>query len=69
MLARIDESVCLKEIGLPVLDDGLKDFSWDGAQADVSAVPHVREETLFGDGSNVRRPKVQGQLCRGQSSI
>ena len=39
VLARIDEGVCLKEIGLPVLVDELKDFSWDGGQADGSVVP------------------------------
>ena len=45
------------------------DFSWDRSQADWSVIPRVREETLFGDGANVCRPKVLGHLCRGQGSV
>ena len=69
VLARVYEVVCLEEVDHPVLDDGLKDFSWDGSQADGSVIPRVSEETLFGDGANVRRPKVLGHLCRGQRSV
>ena len=69
VLARVYEVVCLQEIDHPVLDDGLRDFSWDGSQANGSVVPRVREETFFGDGANVRRPKVLGHLCRGQRSV
>ena len=58
VLARVNEVICLQEIDHPVLDDRLKDFSWDGGQADESVIPYIREETLFGDGANVRRPKV-----------
>ena len=68
VLARVNEVICLQEIDHPVLDDGLKDFSWDRSQADGSVIPRVHEETLFGDGANVRRPKVLGHLCRGQRS-
>ena len=46
VLARVYEVVCLQEVDHPVLDDGLKDFSWDGSQADGSVVPPVCEETL-----------------------
>ena len=69
MLARVNEVVCLQEFDHPFLDDGLKDFSWDRSQADGSVIPRIREETLFGDGANVRRPKVLGHLCRGQRSV
>ena len=31
MLARVYEVVYLQEVDHPVLDDGLKDFSWDGS--------------------------------------
>ena len=69
VLARVYEAICLQEIDHPVLDDGLKDFSWDGGQADGSVVPCICEETLFGDGANVRRPKVLGHFCRGLRSV
>ena len=52
VLARVDEVICLQEIDHTVPDDRLKDFSWDGGQADGSVVPHIHEETLFGDGAN-----------------
>ena len=70
VLARVYEVVCFfQEVDYPVLDNGLKDFSWDGSKADGSVIPRVCEETLFGDGANVRRPKVLGHLCRGQRSV
>ena len=69
VLARVNEVVCLQEVDHPVLDDGLKDFSWDESKADGSVIPRIREETLFADGANVRRPKVLGHLCRGQRSV
>ena len=46
VLARVDDVISLQEI------------DWNGGHADVSVVPRIREETLFGDGENVRRPKV-----------
>ena len=58
VLARVNEIICLQEIDHPVLDDILKDFSWDGDQADGSVVPLIREETLFADRANVHRPRV-----------
>ena len=69
MLARVNEVVCLQEVDHPVLDDGLKDFSREGSKADGSVIPRIREETLFGDGVNVCRPKLLGHLCRGQRSV
>ena len=69
VLARVYEVVCLQEVDHPVLDDGLKDFSWDGSQADGSVVPHVHEETFFGGGENVHRSKVFGHLCCSQRSV
>ena len=68
VLARVSVVICLQEVDHPVPDDGLKDFSWDGGQADGSVVPPIREETLFGDGASVRRLKVLGHLYRGQRS-
>ena len=68
VLFRVYEDVCPQEVVHPVLDDGLKDFSWDGSQSDGSVINHVCEETLFGEGANVRRPKVLGHLCCGQRS-
>ena len=57
MLACVNDVICLQEINHPDIDDdGLKDFSRDGSQADGSVVFRIREETLFGDGANVRRP-------------
>ena len=69
VFSRVYEVVCLQEVDHPVLDDGLKNFSWDGSQADGSVVPRICEEKIFGDGANVRRPKVLGHLCRGQRSV
>ena len=54
------EVVCLQEVDHPVLDDGLKDFSWDRSKADGSVIPRIREETLFGDGANVRQTESLG---------
>ena len=67
--ARVDEVVRLKEIDHSVLDDRLKDFSWDGGQTDGSVVTRFLEETLFGDGADVCRPNVQGNLCCSLRSI
>ena len=50
VLARVYEVICLQEIDHPVLDDKLKDFFWDGGQADGSVVSCISEETLFGMG-------------------
>ena len=58
MLARVDEDISLQEIDNPVLDDKLKEFSWDRGQANGSVIIHICEETIFGDEANVRRPKV-----------
>ena len=51
--------VCHQEIYHPVLDDRLKEFSWDGGQDDGTEITCSRKETLFGDGADVREPKVQ----------
>ena len=50
MLARVYEVVCLQEIDHPVLDDGLKDFSWDGGQADGFVVPVSVRRPFLGMG-------------------
>ena len=44
VLVCVDEVICLQEINHLVLDDALKDFSWDEGQADGSVVPRVCEE-------------------------
>ena len=61
----VDEVICLQEIDHPILDDRIKDFSWDGGQADGSVVGRIREGTLFGDGADIRVHKVKGHLCCG----
>ena len=43
VLSHIDEVVFLQKIDHPVLDDRLKDFSWDGGQSDGSVVARFRE--------------------------
>ena len=63
MLARFNEVVCLQKVDHPVLDDGLKDFSWDGSQADGSVIPRVRQETLLGMG---KRPQTESLGDRTQ---
>ena len=69
VLTRVDDVISLQDIDHPELDDALKDFSWDGGQADGSVVTLISEETLFGDGANVCRPKVSGNIFRGQRSV
>ena len=53
VLTRVNAVVCLQEIDHSVFDDKVKDFSWDGGQADGSVVACFREETLFGHGADV----------------
>ena len=58
VLDRVYEIVCFQKIYQTVLYNQLKDFSWDGGQADGRVIAHFREETLFGDGIEGRRPKL-----------
>ena len=60
VLARFNEVVCLQKVDHPVLDDGLKDFSWDGSQADGSVIPCVRQKTLLGKGQTSADRKTWG---------
>ena len=62
------EVLCLQEIDYPILDDRLKEFSWDWGRADGSIVARAHGETLLEDGVDVRRPNDKGHLCCKQRS-
>ena len=59
--ARVDEVISHQEID----DDGLKNFSWDGGQADWSVVFCIREEIFFWGWG--KRP--QDVKCKGASAV